>query len=268
VCASNQRQIVAATLMHAQEHQGYTQVAGLLNDVSTFNVPQELHFPAMLNDLARKRYTYVIWGQGRNDQFPVPIHAALASYLGLKIAMADANAADHWLDYPLSFRRIFSCPSSPRIDLIPPRGQGMVIVVQSNLGTSFSWSTNGDYAINEGFTGFDTSNPSNPRRLRGNLTRVRAASSTVYLADGQPRPDPAVNFASDGWVLWTPTDPSGRVTLADAWLDRTRSNKRTSSEKVFEPPRHRQRINVAFLDGHVETLMLNETDLQRAILVP
>ncbi len=268
MCSSNQRQIVTACIMHAQEHQGFVQTAGLIEDKATPGAVTEHHFPVLLNDSSMRHYTYVQWGGGIKNEFPVPLHASLARYLGININMLSAQGADLWLNLPTNYKRIFSCPASKRIDMTPPNGQGMIVVMRSNLGTSFSWSTNGDFALNEGFTGFDTTTANNPRRLRGQLTKVRNPAATVMLADGQPRPEPAISFAIHGWVMWSPTDPNGRVTLADAWLDRTRTSKRTNSDVVFEPERHRQKINVAFLDGHVETLLLNERDLARAILVP
>src|SRR5262249_17485426 len=152
------------------------------------------------------------------------------------------------------------CPRSTRFDMTPPDGQGLIIEVDR----LFAWSTNGDYVINEGFTGFDYSPPNDVRRLRGNLSKVRSPCSTVFLADGQPRPrEPDDSFPTfpHGWVTWTPLDTKGSVTLADAWLDRTRANNRTGSKDNFDPFRHRGRINVLFLDGHVESLLLNERDL-------
>jgi prepilin-type N-terminal cleavage/methylation domain-containing protein/prepilin-type processing-associated H-X9-DG protein len=260
VCASNQRQIVAASLMHAHEHKGFLQIAGSLD-----GPPQQIFqdLPAALNDPEQQRYTYVPWGLGASTRFPVPYHAAVARYCGCSVPMNSALDVDNWLNLPTVLKRIFSCPASNRIDLTPPQGQGMLLVLKNTYG----WSTNGDYVLNEGLVGFDGNDPT--RRLRGQLSKVRSATTTVLIADGQPRPEPAVTWGSDpgGWVLWTPTDPNGVVTLADAWLDRTRSTTRTLSKDNFDPYRHKGRMNVAFIDGHVEALQMNERDLAGAVLI-
>src|SRR5206468_2082508 len=134
---------------------------------------------------------------------------------------------------------------------------------------AYAWDALGDYAINEGFTGFDAYDQIH--RLRGNLGKVRSASSMVLIADGRRRPGSAAFWdpAFPGWILWTPIDFFGTspVTLADAWLDRMRSTKRTLSQDNFDPVRHNGKMNVAFLDGHVETLPMTERGLAGAVLI-
>jgi len=262
-CASNQRQIASACIMHAHEHLGFVQLAGNI-EATLANAPAYQQFPATFLDASERRYTYCLWG-GSQVHVPVPFHAAVAKYVGTKVQLQDNPSLDKWLDLPTVTKKLFSCPASTRIDLTPPLGQGMVIIIP---GAYVWWSTNGDYVINEGFTGFSTTSPNDLRRLRGQLSKVHAASSTVLIADGQPRPD-AARPQSDpaGWVMWTPTDSVGTVTLGDAWLDRTRGSRRTASKDNFDPVRHKGKINVAFLDGHVQTLPLTGTDLAVAILI-
>jgi len=267
VCASNQRQIVAASLMHAHEHQGYLQIAGNLETPNLDPNNPALPIPDSISDASSLRYTYVNWYQGLPGVTPVPYHAALAKYCGCGISMTSASDVDNWLNLPTALKKIFSCPASVRIDLTPPRGQGTLLIVPVAPYSFYGWSTNGDYVINEGVTGFSYIAPNESRRLRGKLSRVRSTSTTVLLADGQPRPEPSVSWFSDGWVLWTPTDPNGTVTLADAWLDRTRSNTRTASKDNFDPYRHKGKMNVAFLDGHVETLPMTAEGLSSAVLI-
>ena len=261
VCASNQRQIVAASLMHANEHQGFVQLVG---DLQTLRGP----LPAAVNDIPQRRYTFVPWSLVERDLALVPYHAAIARYCGCPIPVNTADNVDNWLNLPTALKKIFSCPASNRIDLVPPAGQGTLVVAPlDGFGQIYAWSTNGDYVLNEGFTGFSTTPPNDLRRLRGNLSHAHPTSAIVLLADGQPRPEPAIWFMPEGWVTWTPTDPNGTVTLADAWLDRTRAKKRTLSKDNFDPLRHKDRINVAYLDGHVENLMLTPQGLSGAILI-
>src|SRR5213076_767642 len=60
VCASNQRQIYNAALMHAHEHQGYMQIAGHIK--LPLNDPQNpVNFdtiPRLIGDPLKRRYTY------------------------------------------------------------------------------------------------------------------------------------------------------------------------------------------------------------------
>jgi len=271
-CASNQRQIAAACLMHAHEHKGYVQLAGDIEmDPKMKTWPG---FPAAIGDSGEVRYTYFQWGGGIVDHYPALFQAAVAQYSGYRYSGDDVTVVDWWLDLPTAARKLLACPASIHYEEMTAPGsasgnlavpwQGMIITMHG-----FTWSTNGDYVINEGFTGYSNVAPNANRRMRGQLSKVTNASTTVLTADGQPRPEPAVMYWMDpaGWSLWTPTDTTGIVTLGDAWLDRTRSAKRTASKDNFDVYRHKGKMNVAFIDGHVETLGMDAASLSGAVLI-
>jgi prepilin-type processing-associated H-X9-DG protein/prepilin-type N-terminal cleavage/methylation domain-containing protein len=255
-CASNQRQIVQTSLLIAHSHQGYVQLAGELQ----WYPPVYQDAPPALGDPLRRRYTYY----GGTGNPVLGFQDSYAYYWGAVDYVIRGNVI-----YPMFYIYggrphpaywTFRCPASHEF-----RWGGEFYGKETTGPGRYGWiGTAGyfpDYIINEGFTGFAVDPPDNVRRLRGQLSKVRSTSNMVLIADGQPRPFP------DNWMLWTPTDPVGTVTLGDAWRDRTRSETRTASKDNFDPYRHKGRMNVAFLDGHVETLQMTAADLDRAVLI-
>jgi prepilin-type processing-associated H-X9-DG protein len=57
---------------------------------------------------------------------------------------------------------------------------------------------------------------------------------------------------------------AGPITLADALA----GNARAGDPGNFDHRRHNGRINIAFLDGHVENLPLQPGPLSRVLLLP
>ena len=55
-----------------------------------------------------------------------------------------------------------------------------------------------------------------------------------------------------------------RLQLGDAFA----GNGRVDHKDSFDMKRHGGRINVGFADGHVETFMLTQKDLDRVYIVP
>jgi prepilin-type processing-associated H-X9-DG protein len=167
------------------------------------------------------------------------------------------------------------CPASDAfarplegVDATTPIGQGvMMSVVQSGM-LDVAWSSNSDYAFNEGLFGFHYNPRYATRRFSGNIAKQHHADQLVLFSDAQASATPAYAILRDfhyGWICWRPAlDSTGPVTLADAFLN----NGRATSADMFDKPRHRLRINVAFADGHVKTMGINEPDLRQAFLLP
>src|SRR5215217_5057972 len=115
-CLSNQRQIGQAFLMHAGEHRNYVPTAGLIHP--PFNAT-----PVGLRDTAKVKYMYYNDGA---TQRPLPMNAALATYMGQKMpdTKAEIQAA---LDSGPA-RDVFTCPTQAR--------EGMKM---GNILRDFTW---------------------------------------------------------------------------------------------------------------------------------
>jgi prepilin-type processing-associated H-X9-DG protein len=278
-CASNLRQITAACMLHANDKKGYLPLSGaVVADylpapvLSTESDGTVETLPITLNDRYRQRYTY---GGGNDSQFfLVPVPAAVAHYFGINdLPFDDVYQLDLALNDNRGAWKMFMCPDTDaltksRVTPDPanntPEGQGVMMAVTYRTWNYYSWSTNTDYAFNEGLTGYHFDRRYASRRLAGRLAAARRPSEMVLVSDAKRRPMPAFGWSADGWICWTPElSTTGRVSLADAWI----ANGRASDRSGFDVKRHRGRMNVAFADGHVDLLRINERDLQRACLL-
>jgi prepilin-type processing-associated H-X9-DG protein/prepilin-type N-terminal cleavage/methylation domain-containing protein len=274
-CGSNLRSLLQACQMHAHEHKGFLPLAGRITVSPAGGVlvaAQSL--PTRVNDIQRKRYTYVISPAGPSIVYFAPFPAALAPYLGV------TDLPDTWddLDPALNRRegvwRRFMCPDTDAYEkakLKPdPKdtnfvGQGMMMVGSAGDQWIYAWATNSDYALNEGVLGFNYDRRYAPNRLAGNLAQVARSSEVALFTDAVPRKSPVIAEMSEGWICWSPSlDGTGPATLGDAW-DNT---GRAESSENFDLFRHSKRMNVGFLDGHVETVPLTKEALDKVYLIP
>lgn len=283
-CMSNLRQLAAGTLMHAQDRRGYMPLAGRLRIPSVAPLSDPDRVPKGLGDPARIRYSYARAPSAGGGFFLVPWHAAIAPYLvpKQKLPTEDWNLLENAINSNIGIWKHFMCPStdsfamaSRRIGGVDyPAIQGTVISLFVGGSATYIWSTNCDYILNEGVMGFETS--ANMPRLRGNLNRVKSASQTVLMTDGKPRtspPEPGIYPSfNDGWIVWTPRDPIGEtgamlrrgIALGEALA----TNPGVDSAQSFDTRRHRGRINIVFVDGHVETRRITQKDLSGVWILP
>lgn len=271
-CAANLRSIGQACVLHAQEHRGYLPLGGtvIADPAKGF-----VDFPAGLNDAARTRYTYapIIGGPIRDNVVPFP--AALAPYMGVHdLPFDDWMVLDQALNARDGIWRRFMCPDTdsltkakynndPNDSTVVDQGTMMVCAVG---GVQVSaWATNSDYGLNEGVFGYHYDSRYDRNRAAGKLARVRHPSEVLLFADAVPRQSAAVSFFWLGWIVWTPAlDANGPVTLGDAFA----LNPNAQAADNFDLNRHKGRINVAFADGHVETLYLTKENLDKVYLIP
>lgn len=237
-CQSNLRQILNAAVARTIDHDGYMQVAGLTNGLI-------LTTPTMLEDVNERRYLYY---EDNGVRRPAPLQAALAPYLGVKNVRLDSSVnllAD--VDRGV-LRQVFSCPAqeSPQ--------PGLMIAGGGWFGPRIPTG----YCYNEGLLGFEGFSE---RRLRGKWSKARPASEMVFMTDGLPRTELALGF-----VAWYPS-ASGRSTLADAYTN-AGGTYAVGVYSQFDHFRHpAYRMNVVFVDGHVESLVIDERALGRAVLL-
>jgi prepilin-type processing-associated H-X9-DG protein len=221
-CLSNLRQIALAAVQQANEHRQHIQVAGqLVMD------PGGPPIPANLGDAGMVKYSYYSEG----DQRPLPLPAALAPYFGQTIRTSDRLVLTADMDSgPVG--EVFTCPSQGRDQIV----SGLMVLG----GNWYGPLVRSSYILNEDMLGYW--NGASHRRARGSLTRIREPSDTMFMADGKPQ-DGLPSLGVSGF------DPNR--TIGDVYSGlgaRHRSN--------LDLKRHQNRMNVLFMDGHAETIVV------------
>jgi prepilin-type processing-associated H-X9-DG protein/prepilin-type N-terminal cleavage/methylation domain-containing protein len=270
-CTTRLRQLCIATITHAQEHRGYVPLAGELVGSPIVDGWGPNRLAGSINDGALKKYSYVVCPPLGGLHVVIPLPAALAAPLGfVKRPAEDWFIMEEILNDATGVWRAFMCPSTRGADrpryrwgtTTVPVGQVTIIKVNA-AGMTYEWSTNTDYAPNEGLFGYHHESRNNTRRLNGNLGWVRRPSQVVMYTDAKGRSSPS-GLLSDPWICWTPALSSkGPVTLADALL----KSGRAFDQASFDYLRHQGKMNVGFADGHVRTFRINPQALQEAYLL-
>lgn len=251
-CAANLREVVQAYRALDVERGGGP-LAGTVVLPPTFSGSSS-DLPSVLGDAARKRFEYV----ENMGPFPIslaPPQAHLLRQLGqtwsnaieLNVALGSAATGG-----PL---RVMQCPSVS--DSGDFAGDNLSFIVDA-APTSFTFTLPGagDFAWNEGATGFHHNAAFAERRARGRLSSLKRAAETVLLTDARH---------DAGLMVWSPQldVPNGTITLGDALRA---PPSRASNAKLFDTERHRGKVNVAFADGHVMTTEIKVSELDAALL--
>jgi prepilin-type processing-associated H-X9-DG protein/prepilin-type N-terminal cleavage/methylation domain-containing protein len=225
-CMSNLRQVGTAMMMHATEHRNYVPLGGLMYATPT---------PAGLGDAAMKKYSYYSDG---GTLRPMPIPAALAPYLGQTLRSDTvANLQADMDSGPV--RDVFTCPTQGREGI--NRGS---MLSDGSWTAPLIWSS---YVFNEEPIGFWDDASTGYKRGRGNLNRIRGASEVMFIGDGKPR-------GVDGWLVMF-SHGVGTV-LEDVWRgSQLNTGIGAGDRTAFDLPRHKNRMNVLFMDGHAETII-------------
>jgi prepilin-type processing-associated H-X9-DG protein/prepilin-type N-terminal cleavage/methylation domain-containing protein len=273
MCASNVRQMTMAALMHAQDHRGYLPLAGELVATPNYSAGGE-RYSDPLRDSARRKYTYAGCPNLGNFYVPVPLPGALAPYMGLSdLPYEDWHQFDQILNRT-EFVKRFACPASDAMwrerkyedaNNLTLARQGTMMALASPLtGPVLAWSSNSDYAFNEGVFGYHENPIYGSRRLGGNIIKLRGLDRLVLFSDAKIRDTLAYPWMKDPWICWTPALSSkGAVTLADALSN----NGKAVDRSMFDLNRHKGRMNVGFADGHVDLKRITAGDLRNAYLL-
>jgi prepilin-type N-terminal cleavage/methylation domain-containing protein/prepilin-type processing-associated H-X9-DG protein len=249
-CLNNLHRIVEAAQAHASEHEGYVGLAGVIEITS----PSGSDSVAVdIVDSAMRKYQYlkttVAWGGGyTNEVLPLPF--SLAKHLGMtqpfdSIAstLQAAQSADR------NALRIFQCPV---VDVGERRAALPTHLVRTRSGDFVKlYALPLDYAFNGGVLAFHSDAVTTRRLGRGSLP-VKDASHIVFATDMVSTPQ--LGTGTIAVAAFTPTpfpNPGQVVSLADA-VNRTMSMVPGSA--VPETTRHRRGPNVAFTDGHAESV--------------
>ena len=241
-CAAQQRSIVQAMILHANDHQGYMPMAGLLWTPSGGTSPTDV------NDQRRRKYEYV----GSTTLAVSATAAGIGKYMSQELDFSSVASLEADLLKGI-VRKTFACPSD--------RDGGRFGRTVNNGGSYYS-----SYAFNEAPLGWaDAGGPGNisgHSRLRGNTARFPHSSQLMLLSDAAPR-GPTANEDPNSWMLFN--DSAVDATLGDWYRGylNISPRKQTGDPTGVDPNRHRGRIVIAFADGHVENVILSVGDLDK-----
>jgi prepilin-type N-terminal cleavage/methylation domain-containing protein/prepilin-type processing-associated H-X9-DG protein len=227
-CLGNQRQIGQAYLMHAAEHRNYVPTAGLIHQ------PEWNATPAGMRDRAMVKYLYYTDGGVLR---PLPMPAALAPYFGQSLRTDSRQNLERDLDSGPA-RELFTCPTQAREGITY---YGSMLTDGSSPSVNI-WSS---YIFNEeplGFARYGTY-----VRGQGNLNRLRGAADVMMLGDGKPR------GGQGGWLVIYATQNG--TTISHAATNTFGSGDASN----FDFKRHQSRMNIVFMDGHAETVVVTLT---------
>jgi len=229
-CLVALRSMAQAAHMHAQEHRGYMPVAGTQGP-SHRGVNAT---PEGLADRARRKYMYY-WNENDGAWRPLPLPAALGHYMDLGpllrssergfFQFKDAMASD-------AVRSRFACPGQDPETVRPDYS-----IIEGNGGVNppvyMSYVLNAEFLARKLYdNGHETP--------AGRLAAVRRPAEVMLFADGKP-------YGGRGYGV---TGSGGETddTLYEGFGG--------SGRGQVDFHRHRGRVNVVYIDGHAETVML------------
>lgn len=279
-CLSNLRQLGMAATIMASERKGYIQHCS----------EKDL---AKLVDPGRQKY---IWRLSGADPVPADWASALLPYLG------DKSSADKTFAESPTKREVFQCPN----DSFQNRGADSGYAIIVNVGLQYvpaSYGINADIASlvdprnGRGFFNFQTEvgvyqgpGQGNGKPLEGRLNRVPRAAETALFIDAGVRPRSDGPTVTQNWnftrlmrhsdVLAFSSDDHQAPTLLPGAPTMTEDVKGTmefvARTKKLPFDRHggklvgdqyrNGKLNVAFVDGHAETIQ--QGDLKKVRVAP
>jgi prepilin-type N-terminal cleavage/methylation domain-containing protein/prepilin-type processing-associated H-X9-DG protein len=236
-CLSNLRSMGQAGQMHALDHKGHMPFAGHVFPTARGFWPN----PEGLNDPARLKYSYYSYGDPLLYA-PLPLPAALGQYMGIagltRARLEELGRMEMVREMERTdLRRHFSCPSQDPESILP----GYSVYWQHGFGARIYMS----YIANGQFLGrFPIDTPNGRPTPAGQLSKVRRPSQVLLFVDGNPQ------MGSGGIYTVQSGNPEYYDTLYDHWVGPG------SSFKQFDHNRHRGLMNVVFIDGHAETVVM------------
>jgi prepilin-type processing-associated H-X9-DG protein/prepilin-type N-terminal cleavage/methylation domain-containing protein len=265
LCSNNLRQAGTLATSWALAHQGFYPLDGTVLVEPSFADSDSL--PEALNDRSKTRYEYIPSesnsNTGNSSQFalsPTPFIAGLALE-SLGDRRNGLPVDEFWFDHVQQFRqlRILQCPaidsSSRQAALrnadfaVAKAGPTLSFGISGTGVTNYDpWWTGADYATNGMLLGFDGANLVTP--MRGCMASVHNASSTLLMSD-----------CDGGWIrVWSATNSiGGDLSLWDA--ARMSAADTSDAGPRLDFFRHDKRMNVLFVDGHVQSVGLTAAAL-------
>jgi prepilin-type N-terminal cleavage/methylation domain-containing protein/prepilin-type processing-associated H-X9-DG protein len=229
-CLSTLRSMAQAAHLHATEHQGYMPLAGM-NAVPTLQ-------PRDVRDSQKRKYVYFL----NEDYTPAsdmlaPLSASLGSYMNLSLNMTSRRALQESLRQE-SVIRAFTCPG----DQNPVTPASTIANYQGGRGPDEVLS----YMFNMSFLALDEQFLD--RCPAGKVSQVRRPAEVFLFADARRGATAYVAYAAR-----TSADQAEHGSFYD-YYSREGMPVPNQHRPQFDPPRHRLKTNVVFVDGHAETV--------------
>ena len=234
-CLSNARNMAQAATIHAAEHRGFMQIAGLLHECGGAT-------PAEVGDADRRKYTYF---DDNGTPRIAPMTAALAQYMNLRVNLNDGAAMTKDL-LSGEYRKAFLCPSHENPE------PGITVAGFGSFSEPNVPRESVSYVFNEGVLGRrENWHPAGPGMTpRGQIAKVRRTAEVMLFSDGLPRAPVDYYTIFDHDVNWTLLDYHVKQNKPNNW-------------RTFDYRRHDGRMNVVFCDGHAETVGMKDTDFKK-----
>jgi len=260
-CEANLRQIGQAFVMHAQDHRGYYPLAGNLSSIPGADSTKD-----DANDCAdgtRQRYDYYINNEPPQSGTPqiTALPEALAPYLGMTAVSWGWMEVMQSLSTP-PVSEIFACPSD--FYTLQNDGTGNWDGAVAN-NTSWVWTASAgpshgpslygwsSYGYNSEFFGWWPVSTTGRtwNRLRGQVSRCPHSSDTMLMMD--------INPTGGTLEIWSSLVNSS---LADVYVA---AGGDATGSGVFDLVRHHGRINILYVDGHVDSRPILSTGATTAV---
>jgi prepilin-type processing-associated H-X9-DG protein/prepilin-type N-terminal cleavage/methylation domain-containing protein len=237
-CLAKLRSMSEAARFHAAEHRGHMPLAGLLGG------PPD---PTSLRDPSLQKYMYYP-GESHVPYprpVPVPLPVGLGYYMNATVDMTDERSVKACVQQEALMRH-FLCPADPELRLVSTLASYSPEWVSPIVRMS--------YGFNGGVLGIMSFG--GDAGLRGAFARVRRPADVFLFADATPFPYPVDAFRfREG------------DTLYDYWRYGVERRRQGEPYGGLDHIRHRNRVNVVFVDGHAETLMLPRDSAREGIPV-
>jgi prepilin-type N-terminal cleavage/methylation domain-containing protein/prepilin-type processing-associated H-X9-DG protein len=263
-CLAQQRHSLQSMHGFASDHKGQAPIAGQIWGINQADFHRDHpQFPAAW------RSSLSFWFNDQFDLwFPMPFFLTLAQYDGvewdtegranmMKAAGTDASSIGG------PFTQYYRCPSDRTFELGSKDHASCTLIPGSN--TNGWWSMPAtvpemtSYMFNEAVLGRSPSPTGKNAARQGRIDEIEFASDTFVFADGEPR----LEWGDHLMTVWH--DPSAKKW--DLWeYHEAMKGVAPYTASQFDRNRHGGTINVGYLDGHVGTAPLRETELEKVTI--
>lgn len=272
-CAAKLNQIMLAAQLCQQDHHGYYPLVGVIPTRNP-DLPDTAQYSLL--DRYCQKYSYLSITNNVHSigsfvpRELAPISDSLSVYMGFKnqiLSPTNQGAVNNMYDAS-GFMRNFLCPAQATsfadIAAIAPPTSSATLYAQDGTNSYYEPQS---YVYNEAILGFNNLYG----RLQGKASKVRQPALTLFAADGLPGAISAEQLGIATFTLYNlykqpkPSQPAYMsISVGDA-LNGTANV--ANDPACFDKVRHRNMINVAFCDGHVESRYITYADLRTVWLL-